>query len=69
MNRLREFEPYGAFTRIDRDDKGYFTGREIRDFLIENGYLHLLEAESSYIVKYFDSCPTEHPFSRLDYQE
>ena len=63
------FEPYAAFSRIDRENKGYICGREIRDFLIENGYHHLLEAETNYIVKYFDSCPTEHPYNRLDYQE
>ena len=54
------FEPYSAFSRIDREGKGYICGKEIKDFLTENGYHHLLEAETNYIVKYFDSCPTEH---------
>lgn len=66
---LLDFEPYAAFSRIDRENKGYICGREIKEFLIENGYHHLLEAETNYIVKYFDSCPEEHPYSRLDYQE
>ena len=43
--------------------------KQIKDFLTENGYHHLLEAETNYIVKYFDSCPTEHSYNRLDYQE
>ena len=67
--RLIDFEPYAAFSRIDRENKGYICGKEIKDFLVENGYHHLLEAETNYIIKYFDSCPSEHPFNRLDYQE
>ena len=63
------FEPYAAFSRIDRENKGFICGKEIKNFLIENGYHHLLEAETNYIVKYFDSCPTEHAYNRLDYQE
>ena len=63
------FEPYSAFSRIDRENKGFICGKEIKDFLTENGYYHLLEAETNYIVKYFDSCPTEHQYNRLDYQE
>ena len=69
LSRLQEFEPYSAFSRIDRESKGYICGKEIKEYLIENGYCHLLEAETNYIVKYFDSCPNEHPYSRLDYQE
>mmetsp|Transcript_10806 Transcript_10806/g.13575 ORF Transcript_10806/g.13575 Transcript_10806/m.13575 type:complete len:184 (+) Transcript_10806:327-878(+) len=67
--KLVEFEPYSAFSRIDRENKGFICGKEIKDFLVENGYHHLLEAETNYIVKYFDSCPSEHPFNRLDYQD
>ena len=63
------FEPYGAFSRIDRENRGYICGREIKDFLAENGYHSLLEAETNYIVKYFDSCPSEHAYARLDYQD
>lgn len=66
---LEAFEPYSAFSRIDRENKGYICGKEIKEYLIENGYHHLLESETNYIVKYFDSCPSEHPYNRLDYQE
>ena len=69
LSRKQVFEPYAAFSRIDRDNKGYICGTEIKDYLIENGYHHLLEAETNYIVRYFDSCPNEHEFDRLDYQE
>ena len=69
LGNLCAFEPYSAFTRIDRETNGYICGKEIKDYLIENGYHHLLEAETNYIVKYFDSCPKEHPYNRLDYQE
>ena len=51
------FEPYAAFSRIDRENKGYICGKEIKDFLTENHKNHLLETEINYIVKYFDSCP------------
>ena len=67
--RLEAFEPYAAFSRIDRENKGYICGKEIKEYLIENGFHHLLEAETNYIVKYFDSCPQDHAYSRLDYQE
>lgn len=26
---LKEFEPYSAFTRIDRDNKGHLTARDV----------------------------------------
>lgn len=64
-----DFEPYAAFSRIDRENNGFICGKEIKDFLIENGYHHLLESETNYIVKYFDSCPSEHAYNRLDYNE
>ena len=69
LARNPSFEPYATFSRIDRENKGFICGLEIKNFLAENGYHHLLEAETNYIVKYFDSCPTEHDYNRLDYQE
>lgn len=35
LARLVEFEPYSAFSRIDRDNRGYLCGREIQQFLVE----------------------------------
>jgi hypothetical protein len=33
LAKLVEFEPYAAFTRIDRENKGYVTGRDISVFI------------------------------------
>ena len=66
---LLAFEPYAAFSRIDRENKGWICGQEIKNYLSENHYHHLLESECNYIVKYIDSTPTEHQYPRLDYQE
>ena len=30
---LKDFEPYSAFTRIDRENKGYIVGRDVQQFL------------------------------------
>lgn len=57
LARRLTFEPYSAFTRIDRENMGFVCGRELRIFLTENGFCHLLEAECNYVVKYFDSNP------------
>ena len=76
MEKLRQdlafraaFEPYAAFSRIDRDNKGWISSLDLRSYLADNGYIHLLEQECNYIIKYFDSAPQDHPYSRLDYQE
>lgn len=69
LAKLSAFEPYSAFSRLDRTSAGFLTGKEILDFLVEHGYSHLLEAECQYIVKYFDSNPEEHNYPQLDYQE
>lgn len=69
MAQLLAFEPYAAFSRVDRENKGWICGQEIKNYLSENHYHHLLEAECNYIVKYFDSNPDEHQYPRLDYQD
>jgi hypothetical protein len=33
LANLKEFEPYSAFTRIDRDNKGFITGRDLQAFI------------------------------------
>jgi hypothetical protein len=30
---MQEFEPYSAFTRLDRENKGFVTGRDIQQFI------------------------------------
>lgn len=69
LARLVEFEPYSAFSRIDRDNRGFLCGREIQQFLAEQNFENVLESECNYLVKYFDSNPEVHPYSRIDYNE
>ena len=69
LAKLPGFEPYAAFSRLDRNTIGFLTGREIQTFLRENGYNNLLESECQYLIKYFDSNPEEHNYPQLDYQE
>ena len=69
LARLPGFEPYAAFSRLDRACAGFITGKEVVDFLRQHGFTHLLEAECQYIVKYFDSNPEEHAYPVLDYHE
>ena len=59
-NNLPGFEPYSAFSRIDRGNNGFITGADLKDFLRSNGYYEVLESEANYIVKYFDSDPHCH---------
>lgn len=61
------FEPYAAFSRLDRQNKGYLTGVEIKDFLRDNEICHLLDIECNYLVKFFDSDPFGHPQAQLDF--
>lgn len=40
---LREFEPYAAFTRVDRDHKGYITAKDIAIFVrLDNWSSHFI---------------------------
>ena len=48
---------------------GFICGKELKEFLSQNGYHHLLEAECNYLVKYFDSNPEEHDYHKIDYAE
>ena len=61
--KIPEFECYAAYSRIDRANQGYLTGKEIYDFVRENENCHVLEADCSYLVKYFDSDPDAHSFA------
>jgi Ca2+-binding EF-hand superfamily protein len=51
---IKEFEPYAAFKRIDRDDTGLLTSKKICQYLRENGYRELNKEDISYTVRYFD---------------
>lgn len=62
LAKLVEFEPYAAFSRIDRGSAGVLTGTELLAFLTEQNISNFSEAECQYIVKYFDSNPQEHSY-------
>ena len=66
MAGLKEFEPYSAFTRLDRDQKNSINGKDIAHFikyailffvinLRQSGLSELFDSECNYLVKYFDS--------------
>lgn len=62
---LNKFEPHSAFQRIDRDQDGKISSMEVLKFLRENGVEEATEADTFYIVKYFDSNEDE----LLDYDD
>ena len=33
LANIKDFEPYSAFTRIDKEGKGYIMGRDICEFI------------------------------------
>lgn len=51
---IKEFEPYAAFKRIDRDDSGYLNAKKISQFLRENGYREITKDDLVYLIRYFD---------------
>jgi hypothetical protein len=64
------FEPYSAFTRIDRLNQAYITGRDIMNYLLSCGVPDVAESDCNLLVKYFDSDPAAHKHgAQLDYQE
>ena len=65
MATLNRFEPHSAFQRIDRDQDGRITSLEVLKFLRDNGVEEATEADTYYVVKYFDSDGDE----KLDYED
>ena len=51
---LKDFEPYAAFKRIDREATGLITCSKLAHFVRENGYRELNKDDVSYMVRYFD---------------
>lgn len=51
---IKEFEPYAAFRRIDREGKGHLTNKSLCQFLKENGFRELNKDDLSFLVRYFD---------------
>ena len=52
---MSRFEPHAAFQRIDRDQDSKLSSLEVLRFLRDNGVEEATEADTHYIVKYFDS--------------
>jgi len=51
---IKDFEPYAAFKRIDRDDTGFVTSKKLCLFVKENGFRELNKEDLALLVKYFD---------------
>ena len=42
---IKDFEPYTAFKRIDRDRSGYVTAKSLCQFLRENGFREITKED------------------------
>ena len=49
------FEPYGSFQRLDRNEDGFVTPIDFLNFFRENGFTDVTEADCYYLVKFFDA--------------
>lgn len=54
LSTIKDFEPYAAFKRIDRDDTGYITCKKLCNFLKDNGVRDLEKDDFILMVRYFD---------------
>lgn len=54
LGKLVKFEPYAAFQRIDRKRTGFVDSMDILTFLRENGFSEETEADTYYLMKFFD---------------
>ena len=52
---IRDFAPNSAFQRMDRDCSGSVSGRELNEFLRDQGVYHVTESEAYQLVNFFDS--------------
>lgn len=51
---MKEFEPYQAFQRIDRECRGKVQAKALQQFLRENGYREIEVEDCKYLIRYFD---------------
>lgn len=50
------FEPYGAFQRLDRKQTGFLNSKDFLNYIRDNGLANnVTEADCYYLVKFFDS--------------
>jgi Ca2+-binding EF-hand superfamily protein len=54
LSAIRDFEPYTAFKRIDRDGTGYISAKELCQFERENGYREISPEDFVFMINYFD---------------
>ena len=47
---IKEFEPYSAFKRIDRENKSFITNKQLRAFLKENGYKEYSKDDLNFLI-------------------
>lgn len=62
---IKDFSPFTAFQRFDRDANDYISSYEILNFLRDNSVYSVTESEVYRIVKFFDSDED----GRLSYNE
>lgn len=51
---IRDFEPYAAFKRLDRNASGFIGTKELCQFERENGYREVSPEDFIFMVNYFD---------------
>ena len=51
---IRDFEPYTAFKRIDRNGSGFIGAEELCQFERENGYREISPEDFIFLINYFD---------------
>jgi Ca2+-binding EF-hand superfamily protein len=51
---MRDFEPYTAFRRIDRDNNGTIDANSFTHFQRENGFRELEPQDFKTMINYFD---------------
>lgn len=54
LGKLVKFEPYCSFQRIDRRRTGFVDSMDILTFLRDNGFTEETEADTYYLMKFFD---------------
>ena len=51
---MRDFEPYTAFKRIDRENTGFVDAESLTSFQRENGFRELEPEDFKQMITYFD---------------
>jgi hypothetical protein len=63
---MRDFEPYTAFKRIDRNNEGFIDAQALTHFQRENGFRELEPQDFKTLINYFDldqdKCLNYHDF-------